>query len=50
MISALCVVCKYKKRFIKEQKAKEFLWSLRLKTSSSKVPILGNTLFWLYEI
>ena len=50
MISALCVMCKYKKKFIKEQQAKRFLWSLRLKPSSSKAPIPGNTLIWFYEI
>ena len=37
-------------RFIKKQEAKEILSSLVLKTPLSKVPLLGDILFWLYKM
>ena len=47
MILSKCVTCGCKKsRFIKNQGAKELLSNLGLVTPLSKVPILGNILFW----
>ena len=41
-----CAICGSKKsRFIKDQKAKGLLSNLGVKTSLSKVPILGDILF-----
>ena len=38
--------CEIKKsRFVKEQKAKGLLSNLGIKTSLSKIPLLGNILF-----
>ena len=46
MLSSKCPVCRSKKsKFIKEQEAKGLLSSLGLKTSLSKVPLLGDILF-----
>ena len=46
MLSSKCAVCgNEKSRFIKEQKAKELLTSLGLKTSLNKIPLLGDILF-----
>ena len=36
--------------FVKEQEAKELLSSLGLKTPLSKVPLLGDILFWVYKM
>ena len=42
-----CSVCGIKKSiFIKEQRAEGLLSSLGLKTPLSKVPLLGDILFW----
>ena len=41
-------ICGSKKsRFIKIQEAKGLLSNLGIKTPSSKVPILGDILFWM---
>ena len=41
-------ICGSKKfRFIKNQEAKGLLSNLALKTPSSKIPILGDILFWM---
>ena len=42
-----CAICVSKKsRFIKNQEAKGLLSNLGIKTPLSKVPILGDILFW----
>ena len=47
MIVSLCAICGNKKsRFIKNQEAKGLLSNLGLKTPLSKVPVLGNILFY----
>ena len=46
IILSKCAICDCKKsRFIKQQEAKGFLSKLGIKTSLSKVPILGDILF-----
>ena len=46
MLPSNCAVCCNKKsRFMKEQEAKGFLSNLRIRTSLSKVPLLGGLLF-----
>ena len=46
MVLSKCAICGSKKsRFIKNQEAKELLSNLGIKTSLSKVPILGDILF-----
>ena len=46
MVLSKCAICGSKKlRFIKIQEAKELLSNLGIKTSLSKVPILGDILF-----
>ena len=46
MILSKCAICGSKKsRFIKNQQAKGLLRKLHIKTSFSKVPILGDILF-----
>ena len=48
MILWKCAKCSSKKsRFIKKQEAKGLLSNLGIRTPLSKVPILGNILFWL---
>ena len=48
MILSKCAICVSKKsRFIKKQQAKVSLNSLGLKTPLSKVPLLGDILFWM---
>ena len=45
-----CSVCGIKKSiFIKEQRAENLISSLSLKTPLSKVPLLGDILFWEYK-
>ena len=47
MILSKCAICGSKKsRFIKNQEAKGLLSNLGIKTPLSKVPILGDILFW----
>ena len=46
MLLSKCYICDSKKsRFIKKQEASRILSSLGLKTSLSKVPLLGDILF-----
>ena len=46
MVLSKCVICGSKKsRFIKNQEAKGLLSNLGIKTTLSKVPILGDILF-----
>ena len=48
MILSKCAICGSKKSiFIKNQEAKGLLSILGLKTPLSKVPILGDILFWV---
>ena len=48
MILSECAIGAAKKsRFIKKQEVKEILSSLGLKTLLSKVPLLGDNLFWM---
>ena len=47
MISSKCAIWGSKKsRFIKNQEAKSLLSNLSIRTPLSKVPILGDILFW----
>ena len=47
MLLSKCAICGSKKsRFIKNQEAKGLLSNFGLKTRLSKVPILGDILFW----
>ena len=46
MISKCATCGKKKSRFIKNQEAEGLLSNLSLRTSLSKVQILGNILFW----
>ena len=47
MVLSKCAIYGSKKsRFIKDQQAKGLLSNLGIKTQLSKVPILGNILFW----
>ena len=47
MIWSKCAICGSKKsRFIKNQEAKGLLSTLSLRTPLSKIPILGDILFW----
>ena len=49
MILSKCAICGSKKsRFIKNQEAKGLLSNLGIKTPLSKVPILGDILFWMH--
>ena len=46
MILSKCAICGSKKsKFVKNQEAKGLLNSLGLKTSLSKIPLLGDVLF-----
>ena len=46
MISSKCAICSSKKsKFINEQEAKELLSKFGIKTSWSKIPVLGDILF-----
>ena len=48
MISSKCAICSSKKsKFIKQQEAKGLLSKLGIKTPLSKIPILGDILFWM---
>ena len=48
MILSKCVICNSKKsRFIKYQEAKGLLSKLGIKATLSKMPILGDILFWM---
>ena len=46
MILSKCAICESKKsKFINKQEAKRFLDKLGIKTTFSKLPILGDILF-----
>ena len=46
MLTSKCSICSNKKpRFIKKQEAKGLFSNLGIKTSLSKMPLLGNILF-----
>ena len=48
MLSSKCTKCDCKKsRFIKNQEAKGLLSNLGVRTPLSKVPLLGDILFWM---
>ena len=48
MILSKCAICSSKKsRFVKNQEAKGLLSKLGIKAPLSKVPILGDNLFWV---
>ena len=48
IILSNCAICGSKKsKFIKKQEANGLLSSLRIKTPLSKIPLLGNVLFWM---
>ena len=48
MVLSKCAICGSKKsRFIKDQEAKGLLSYLGVRTPLSKVPLLGNILFWI---
>ena len=48
MILSKCAICGSKKsRFIKNQEVKGLLSNLGVRTPLSKVPILGDILFWM---
>ena len=48
MVLSKCAICGSKKwRFIKNEEAKGLLSNLGFKTPLSKVPILGDFLFWM---
>ena len=47
MILSNCATCGSKKsKFIKKQEANELFSTLRIKTPLSRIPLLGNVLFW----
>ena len=49
MVLSKCAICGSKKsRFIKNQEAKGLLSNLGVRTPLSKVPILGDILFWMH--
>ena len=48
MVLSKCAICDSKKsRFTKNQEAKGLLSNLGIRTSLSKVPILGDILFYM---
>ena len=48
MILSKCAICNSKRsKFINKQEAKAWLSKLGIKTSFSKLPILGDILFWV---
>ena len=51
MLLSKCVVCDKKtSRFIKKQKASGLLSSLGIISPLSKIPLLGDVLFWKYKM
>ena len=49
MVLSKCAICDSKKsRFVKNQEAKGLLSNLGIRTPLSKVPILGDILFWMH--
>ena len=49
LLSKFAMCGSKKSRFIKEQKSSGILSTLGLKTLLSKLPLLGDTLFWNYK-
>ena len=48
MILSKCAICNSKKsKFINQREAKGLLSKLGIKTPLSKIPILGDILFWM---
>ena len=48
MILSKCAICNSKKsKFTKKQDAKGLLNNLGIRAALSKIPILGNVLFWM---
>ena len=48
MILSKCTICGSKKsRFVKHQEPKGLLSKLGIKTPLSKIPVLGDILFWM---
>ena len=47
ILSKCGICCSKKSRFIKNQEAKVLLSNLGIRTPLSKVPILGDILFWM---
>ena len=48
MILSKCAICNSKKsKFINKQEAKGLLSNLGIKTRLSKIPVLGDILFWM---
>ena len=51
MLLSNCVMCNSKKpRFIKNQEAKGLSRNIGIKTTLSKVPVLGDIFFWTYKM
>ena len=51
IMQSKCTECGFKKwRFVKELEAKVLLSSLGLKTRLSKIPLFGDTYFWVYKM
>ena len=49
MLLSKCAICSSKKsRFLKNQETKGLLSNLGITTPLSKVPLLGNILFWMH--
>ena len=48
ILSKCAICCRKKSRFVKNQEAKGLLSNLGVRTPLSKVPILGETLFWIH--
>ena len=48
MILSKCAICSSRKsKFINKQEAKGLLSNLGIKTPLSKIPVLGDILFWM---
>ena len=51
MILSKCAICGSKKsKFVKKQEASGLLSKLGIKTALSKIPILGDVLFYIYKM
>ena len=50
IMQSKCAVCRIRKsRFVKEQEAKSLSSNLGIKTPLSKIPLLGNILFYVFK-
>ena len=47
MILSKCAICGIKKKIIKNQEGKGLLSNWGIRTPLSKIPILGDVLFWM---